>query len=599
MAGLKETTFRYEPKSFWTFDLDRVNDNRSEIYDEIGDINPMTRLGNAIHLEQLSLNNLELSDQFSCTLNKNQKTDGNGNWDSNSGFEVVDAADYAFPDLGKFSIEFLYYKLRPDDIRNNGEPGYLSDITSPIICKGSMINVYIKDYYYNNSSEGMTVQMFNGTRSVNVTTAEYPVYNKANHVIITYDVIPTDINQWNSILKIYMNGRLFGTSTVSHVDDVPVTDVPESWFIGKNPTGNDVRYDWNSERLTMDQLAIYDYAFDEEQVMHHYRKTRRYKDLVKDDYPQHYWQFDDVDNILSSVVDAEVGTDGKIYYDQISDVHRGLTGPDRLAGATCTQFANRSIASVTSYNNYGNPTPILDPSNNYTLDFWFRTGESRRRVMLTCTEETRQWEGLTIWINSDGDNYADGRIEVYESLNQSIISVANDPDTNVRLDWSDNNWHHLAIKRTSTTIYLYIDGVLQASGIYSRVAKRDPLQLHIAGSGPSSLTTNMTVCEMAIYGYAMQEMQIVNRYLFTTRYKMSGYTLLQGNPVSAEVRFYNHYSGELVKTLKSNIESGLYTYHPETNRLLDVVSYIPENRTTRYRIHGPVRPAEYDDTHLG
>lgn len=599
MAGLKETQFRYEPKSFHTFDLDRIGDNRSEIYDEMGDVNPMIRLGDAIHLEQLSLNDLELSDQFSGALNKNQKSDGNGNWDNNSGFSIIDSADYSFPNGGAFSIEFLYYKQRPGEIRNNGEPGYNSDITSPIICKGSMINVYIKDYYYNNSNEGMNVQINGNAQSVNVLQTEYPVYNRINHVIITYETVPTDINQWDAILKIYMNGRLFGTSTKQYVDNIPITDVPDAWYVGKNPTGNDPRYDWNTERLSLDQLAIYDYAFNEEQVIHHYRKTKRYLDLIRDDYPSHYWQYADDDNHLSNVVDALVGTDGKLYYENIYDVQRGLPGPDTLPVSASTNFTDNSMASVTSYNQYGNPYNILNPSANYTMEFWFKTGESRRRVLVSCVEETHEWEGLTIWINSNGDNYHDGRVEVYESLTQSIISLENHPDTNVRLDWSDNNWHHLAVKRTSTTIYLYIDGEIQAQGNFNRVAARDPLQLHVGGAGPGSMNSNLNICEMAIYTYAMQEMQIVNRYLFTTRYKMSGYTLLQGNPVSAEVRFYNHYSGELVHTLKSNVTSGLYTYWPETNRLLDVVSYIPYNRTTRYRIHGPVLPAQYDDSHLG
>lgn len=598
MAGYKETTFKYNPKAFWTFDIDRINDNRSEVYDEIGNINPLIKHGNAISLERLSLNNLETSDQFAGSLNVDGKDAGNGNWDSNSGFECIDSADFAFPNDGQFTIEFMYYKSRPSTISNIDEPGYYSTVESPIINKGSVLNCKIIDPYYS-SNEEFEFSMFGGDRVVNFTQSVYPIYNRINHIICVYEVKQTDTNSWDSYIKLYVNGRLVDTTVESHIDNLPVTDTTSSWFLGKMPSGVNPATDWNSELLTLDQISIYDYAFTTEQVSHKYRKTKLYNTLIKDDYPVQYWTFHDLNDNLDNTVYADVGDNGKLYYNQISDVHRYLSGPTNIPASKATDFTNTSMASIIKLDSYNRAVKIFNPSQDYTVDFWFKTGEGGRKILLTCTEETRTWQGLTIWINSNNDQYEDGRIEVYESLNQRIISRDVDPDNDQRYDWSDNNWHHLAVKRTSTHLYLYIDGIIQASGIFNRVSANRELQLHIFGGSPGSMATTGMISQMSIAQYALQEMQIRNRWLYTTRYKMSGYTLIQGNPIQATVRFYNHISGELVEEIQSDIETGLYTYYPETNRLLDVVSFIPENRTTRFRIHGPVKPAEYDDTLLG
>ena len=125
-----------------------------------------------------------------------------------------------------------------------------------------------------------------------------------------------------------------------------------------------------------------------------------------------------------------------------------------------------------------------------------------------------------------------------------------------------------------------------------------PGQINLMNGRPGDYPLYGNICDIAFHTKALQDMQLYNRYVFSTRFKVAGYTLLQGTPVSATLRFYDTITGELMGEVESNSLTGEYTYYPLTNHHVDVLSKLPHNNTTRYRVHGPVAPAEYDDTHL-
>lgn len=592
MAGLKTTQLNDIPVAFWTFDFDRANLNGNMILDEIGNKNPMVvhsdTAGDNYWLEMQSLNPIETADQYAMTVAMSQKIDDH--WREQF-FEVVHSNEFDFPDKGEFSVEWLYYKSPADDIKQNGEPGYRRDVVTPLISKGSVFSAAIVDDYYS-SNDGLTISVLG--RSITCNHSTYPIWNRVNHCIVTYTVNPLDVNEYESVVKFYINGRLIGSDTKTHIDVLPNTTTSASWLFCGNGGTNPVT-DFATERLTMDQIAVYSYGLTTEQVANHYRKTKQYDQMIVDDYPQHYWRMDELDDPLDSTLyPTRGGVDGRYY----GAVNRYRPGPPNIVVAHAPYFQKGSAAYIDNYTSYDRFDPVVHPNQNYTLEFWFKSADNDRGLIFDCTEEQPDtWDGIRVFLNSKNNQHSPGNIQIAENHENHLASLNVDANGD-RYLFNDNEWHHLAIRRSGNTLALFLDGFKHAEADFAKVGTSKPGQIHLMNGRPGDYALEGSICEIAFYQRALQEQQIYNRVIFTTRYTVSGFTLLQGAPVQATLRFYDSITGELVSEVQSNSVTGEYKFHPFNNRHLDIMSKLPDNNTTRYRVHGPVAPAEYDDSHL-
>ncbi len=591
MAGLKQSQINDIPVAYWTFDFDRTGLNGNLLIDEIGNKNPMIvnsdTAGDNYWLEQQSLNPLELADQYSLSIALDQKV--NGDWREQF-FEVVHTTDFDFPDRGQFSIEWMMYKAPADDIRNTGEPGRFADVSTPLFSKGSVISATIVDRYSN--TDYMSVSILG--RTITLTESTYPIWNDDLHCVATYAVNQTDVNEYESIVRLYVNGRLIGENIQTHVDNFPVTSTSASWLFAGNGGSNPLT-DYATERLTLDQIAVYSYPLTEQQVANHYRKTKQYDQMIIDDQPSHYWRLDEDDNPLDMSLNPLVSSVNGYYY---GPVNREAQGPERIVTSRAPVFQVNSGAMIDNYDTSSRFVPIIDTSGNYTLEFWFRSRSNDRGILFDCTEEfPEKWEGLRVFLNSKNNAHSPGNIQVSESFDNHIATL--DVDANLdRYLFNDDVWHHVAVVRDGNDLSLIVDGFAHDTQAFSPMSVGKPGQIHLMNARPGDYDIEGYMCELAFYERALQEQQIYNRYIFSTKYKVAGFTLLQGAPVSATVRFYDTVNGELVGEVVSNGVTGAYEFFPLSNRHLDVISKLPENNTTRYRVHGPVAPAEYDDSHL-
>jgi len=593
MAGLKASQLNDNPVAFWTFDFDRVGMNGNLIIDEIGNRNPMIinsdLAGDNYWLQRQSLNEIETADQYSMSIAINQKVDNH--WREQF-FEVVHTNQFEFPDKGEFSVEWLMYKSQADDIRNSLEAGYRSNITTPLIIKGDVLDVSITDYYYSSNDSIRVVVL--GDRVLECHNSTYPIWDRSLHCVVTYKVTQTDINEYESVVTLWVNGHLIQSDTKTHIDIFPNTNTSASWLFCGNG-GRDARHDFATERLTMDQIAVYSYALTVEQVANHYRKTKQYDRMIIDDRPQRYWRLDEVDDPLNTTITSDVGNIDGAYY---GAVNRYRPGPPRLANSRAPFFQKGSSGYIDEFDNYSRFTPIVSPNQDYTLEFWFRLKDIERGILFDCSEEAPiSWAGIRVFANSKNNRHSPGSIQVSESKETFLNSL----DLNGNGDrylFNDDDWHHLVMQREGNALTLYLDGFLHSQGDFAKVSVGKPGQIHLMNSRPGDYSVEGYICEIAFYQRALQYQQIYNRYIFSTRYKIFGYTLLQGAPVQSTLRFYDSVTGELVDSVVSNSLTGEYVYYPLNNRHLDIVSKLPNNNTTRYRIHGPVAPAEYNDTHL-
>lgn len=591
MAGLKQSQINDLPVAYWTFDFDQTGLNGNLLIDEIGNKNPMIvnsdTAGDNYWLEQQSLNPLELADQFALSVALDQKVDDH--WREQF-FEVVHSVDFDFPDRGQFSIEWMMYKDAADDIRNSGEVGQFSNVHTPLFSKGSVVSATISDN--RNTTDTMSISVLGRTITLNENT--YPLWSRALHCVITYEVVQTDINEYESSVKFWVNGRLIGENNQSHVDNFPNTSTTASWLFAGNGGSNPLT-DFATERLTLDQIAVYSYPLTAQQVANHYRKTKQYDQMITDDLPAHYWRLDEDDNPLDMSLNPLVGGVNGYYY---GAVNRDALGPERIVTSRAPFFQIGGGAHIDDYDTSSRFDPIININSNYTLEFWFKSRSNDRGILFDCTEEFPEtWQGLRVFLNSKNNGHSPGNIQVSESYDNHIASLDLDAN-NDRYLFNDDEWHHLAVVRDGNDVSLILDGNVHATQGFSTGSIGKPGQIHLMNSRPGDYDIEGYICEIAFYYRALQVQQIYNRYIFSTKYKVAGFTLLQGAPVSATVRFYDTVNGELVGEVVSNGVTGAYEFFPLSNRHLDVISKLPESNTTRYRVHGPVAPAEYDDSHL-
>lgn len=593
MPGFKQTQLNAVPSAYWTFDSDRTGLNGNAIVDEQGNQNPLVVNGDDYLLEQTSLNDIEVSDQYSVTLGWQQKIDGG--WPE-CHFECPHSTAFNFPIMGSFSVEFLYYKDVAGVIRQVGEPGYFQDVYTPVISKGSVLDVRIRDGYYGGDADNeLIVTVLGRTITIDSSNSIYPVFGKTNHVIVSYKVTQIDVNEYQSRIAVFFNGKLAGENIANHLDSYPVTVTNDTWFIAGNG-GINPRTDYATETFKLDQIAIYNYGVTDTQASYHYTKTKHYDTLIKIDAPTHYWRLNELYVPGDKTLYSEIGGYNGTYFGNISHYQ---PGPDKLVEAHAIKFNDTGNAVVNRLGTYNVYIPLINVANPYSTEFWFKCDSYNRGTLFYCAEDNPNWAGLVIWINSKAGLHSPGNIEVAESSTVSISSRDTDPITSERENWNDGEWHHICVTRQSTEFKLYLDGELNSQGSFLNSEQNDqPSQIHLMNAAPGDFQVLGQMCELAHYTYALQPLQIQNRWLFTTRYRVEGYTLLQGVPVVATVRFYDHISGELIGQVTSNVATGEYKYYPSSNRYLDVLSFIPDNNTTRYRVHGPVKPAEYDDNHL-
>lgn len=597
MAGLKQTQLIANPVAFWTFDSDLNGLNNSQIVDEIQNQNPLTVNGINYELEKKSLNDLETTDQASVYICPNSTrelpiggVEGQDEQWLNTFFESPTSTEFDFFNLGSFTIEFMYYKQETGEYQI--ENGSWTSHT-PFIIKENVLNLQM--YQTWSSVAKLKLDFFGRSIQINDDSGLNALFDQVNHIVIVHDNKQIDVNEYESTITIYMNGRNAASNTVVYIDEYPITTSRGSWLIAGNG-GNDASTDYTTEQLRFDQIAIYNYAFDIEQVSHHYKKSVHYDELVKRDWAHRYWRMDEQDPFDSTMVDigpASSAHDGVYSY----GVLRNQVGPEKLVESSAQLFTQGGSSSVTVESS-GDPLATINVNQNYTLEFWFKASSSKRGILFAATEKANPFGGLTVWLNTANNSEEIGRIQVNESKDQYITSQELDPTSEERLFWNDDFWHYLVVRRSGNQLTLWIDGSIQAETTATPVNNGGYSQAYMMNSPPGGYPVYGYMCEVAFYNYNLQDVQIRSRWQYTNRYKIEGYTLLQGVPISATVRFYDHINGELIGEKTTDNVTGLYQFYPATQRFVDVVSFIPDNKTTRYRVHGPIKPAEYDDSHL-
>jgi hypothetical protein len=93
---------------------------------------------------------------------------------------------------------------------------------------------------------------------------------------------------------------------------------------------------------------------------------------------------------------------------------------------------------------------------SFAIEMWFKTASDVQYAQLIGNEASGGSEGFSLLINNNSGT--GGQIALYRG--GVIVSSSSG-------DWSDDQWHYIAISRSGSTVRMYIDGTLSSTGTSS------------------------------------------------------------------------------------------------------------------------------------
>jgi hypothetical protein len=608
MAGYKQQVIDDDAASLWTFDGDAFDSGSRKlivpdgdplfILDEIDSLNPAilhndneTYLG--YRLGMPSLVSFEQTDQHSISFGFYGKQPDHPNQWAKAFLEVPNTISYSFPNNGNFSLEFIFYRQYSTDEGLTGYQGY----ERPIISKSGVFNVKFVHPY--SSSAYLYVSHPGGNIGTTIPLGNfkgtYDLIGNIIHFALTWEVKNTGGGHYQGIARVYINSYLMSEQIYEYLDTFPNTNLNTPIYIAGN-TGSNRQYDWHTSNFQMDQIAIYSRTLTEDEIANHFSKIMPYDEMIKAEFVNSYWPFDDNDSNVYFKIDPDVGS---LYGDYVgtrgTHFQRGLDGPENLLGAKAAGFTDGGMAQFISTNS--SSTYVSRTINSeYTYEFWMAVSALKRGVILAAQELAYPFDGLLVQLNMKDHQEVIGSLQFTESDNSRVFNSKFLDDNGSRLNYSDGNWHHVVLlRRANNQVEYWIDGELHDSSIESTKTVGQPGQLVLMNSMPGHLYCNGSICKLAYYPYALLQHQIRSHYSYSITYRIRGIVTLLGVPYQAVLRFYKSSTGALIQELTSDPNTGEYEAVFYNNSNVDIFVFSPFDLSVRYRTYGPVTPSEFID----
>lgn len=486
---------------------------------------------------------------------------------------------FSFPQRGSFSVELIFRKDSESQWitwKNN----YYVSKRSPVIRKTGVFDINTNFGY------GETYIQIVGplaTQTIQQSTLDFTAVNV--HLVLTWTVEQIAEFEFRGTQRVYANNRLLASSSRQYFDNTyPNTNLSVPIEIGGYstvPSGSTEHGDRNGSRLYIDQVSIYGYGLTHDQVSTHYKKIFSYRNMVINEKPDFFWDMADTDS--ANGISADIGGKNGTLYGSYT---KGVSGPTKLPTTSAVLFNTSGWMWVPNIGYYGTLDPLKSISGDYTFEFWFSSGATEPGTLLAMQGLTANFDGWLMEINVGNNQHRQGSIQFSERRGVYCFSDG---------AYNDSEWHHIAVRRSGSTITMFIDGSAAATTTASPTTLDDPGQLIVFSNGPRSFAGPGRMCYLAIYGYAMQDAQIACRSTYQVGYEIKGIVTLQGNPVQATLRFYYSNTGELIKEIDSDLETGEYRIELYNNRNVDILVFDKYNKNVRYRAYGPVAPSGYED----
>lgn len=559
MSGYKAQVINDDCCSLWSFDGDlfdpvtrRLLVPEGEpriIMDEIDNLNPAilhsdheVYLGYRLGLPSMVVH--EQTDQHSCAFGYYGRMPDHPSQYPKAYLEIPHTTTYMFPRLGSFSIEFIIKK----DYDNYG-----CGIIRPVMKKAGVFDIRFNFPCYGT----ILLEVFHpgGSTSINTSFLGQNLLGRTFHFCLVWSVVEIGANVYRGTARSYINARVATEQVYTYYDTFPNTNIVTPIEIGGVGGSANLSNDRNTSPLILDQIAVYDKAITQDQVANHYSKIFPYVEMLKNDFATNIWEFSDVDSLSNFTITPLVGNlSGEYIGVRSQNFIRQQPGPSTIPVSTSASFMGGGHAFFSNVNAWNAPIPI-NISGDYSYEWWFRTSEPSRCVLLSAQQYRYPFNGLLVQLNMRDHNFFSGALQFSECESDPVLNSRVLNDNGNRFNFNDGKWHHIAIVRAAQRVQLWLDGIKHSEVVTPPKNVGAPGQITLMNMMPGRLKCDGFVCDFAIYPFALQEHQIKARVTYSTVYKIRGIVTLMGVPFQATLRFYKTYTGELVQEIQSDPES--------------------------------------------
>jgi hypothetical protein len=145
---------------------------------------------------------------------------------------------------------------------------------------------------------------------------------------------------------------------------------------------------------------------------------------------------------------------GSTFIDS-SGAPKTITAVGATQSATHSKWGGKS-AYFSSSGDYLSFSDVGIGTGDFAIEMWFKTNSSVQYAQLIGNETSGSASGFSLLINNDSST--GGQIALYRG--GLILSSSSG-------DFSDDQWHYLALSRSGTTVRLYIDGAIASTATSS------------------------------------------------------------------------------------------------------------------------------------
>lgn len=298
-----------------------------------------------------------------------------------------------------------------------------------------------------------------------------------------------------------------------------------------------------------------------------------------------YWPMDTLrpENLRSGPNTVNSGT-GSIYYDLygymsyngVGKVHTEIVDHSVVKG--CTFFDGQVTGNSNNFSSWSN-------NNNYTMNFWFKSDQKSRGVILCdMDKESIVTAGIYIGVSDSGT------LEVAFNTRSTRIYSNN---------ITDNEWHMISLVISDRREYLLyldaklIDTVIPTTGAVNKIYSTN-YQIYFMGH-PLGKNVKGYLSRIGFYGTRIDSDRLFEIYQGDIEHRIYGTILASNMPFETEIRFYDYRTGRYLNSSYSSNETGKFIYRNYDGMGVHLLVVNNNHKYGTIQVMGPLTPTSVEN----
>lgn len=298
-----------------------------------------------------------------------------------------------------------------------------------------------------------------------------------------------------------------------------------------------------------------------------------------------YWPMDSLrpENLRSGPNSINSGTGNTYYnlygymgYNGVGKVHTEKV--DHSVVKACTFFDGQVTGNSNNFSSWSN-------NNNYTMNFWFKSNQKSRGVILCdMDKESIVTAGIYIGVSDSGT------LEV--AFNTRSTRIYNNNIT-------DNEWHMISLvisERREYLLYLdakLIDTIIPTTGAVNKSYTTN-YQIYFMGH-PLGKNVKGYLSRIGFYGTRIDSTRLFEIYQGDVEHRIYGTILASNMPFETEIRFYDYRTGRYLNSSYSSSETGKFIYRNYDGMDVHLLVVNNNHKYGTIQVMGPLTPSSVEN----